>query len=848
LLKNAIKEGMMPVTTAKSGRALAQERRTAAAKTGRHAPAAVAPQRSPAQAATTSSPSSPLDALCQRLDAGEAFGSETPSVRELCRLRRQAVSQNGKSAVKTIHRPIEALDFHNDVPEKNTEKVLDDFCSQAETEQGAFGSDLHDVRSFCRQRRQALSQNGKAALPAAKNVQAANAQFAKHRMSATRMAVMQGVYCAPEDQSCREAAKQLRQRRAINGRGSATTDQRPSGRMRPKSLELPEKVEVGTTLSGQFVTGTQVERSEKVTGNERGSCRSQVTGTEYLGQEQFQQFCDSKPAPNPPKVRQSQTSLGQTVTGAEPVPAKVQVTGGESGSCRTITGTEYLGSERFAQFCEGRGFLPRVEKVVESQSPRKGLKITGSDEARHRPISGVAAGAERTITGTQYADMHRARLTINGAEKVQTTHTFSGRSISGSVVDRSGKVTGNETGSCRGITGTEYLSQEHYQNFCETVPKSAPHRVSVMPTRHGQSISGVSVERSEKVTGNEPGSCSAVTGSQYSETTLCDRRSVKSHSMKTLSGREVSGTAVASRPKLTGDARGGCLPVTGNEYYGQEHYANCPSTPMPRPEKVGISQTKTGQLVTGAMLERSALVTGNEAGSARPISGTPYGAVPAPVTVAPKTTAVVVSHALPLHTEAAEEAEKTPAVPTATVLTEAAMPMPAMASRRWQRSSARITGSAFAASEKITGPVNLANSLVSGTPEFRYREDRPLPTPMPVSLLQQQLNIAQQDQTLPAADQVTGEGRTNGESTEKRITGDNWSRNSRVTGTEGRWSQGRNPTYRSNAATREVPAVGAFANKGREKRQPETNPKITGSSAGVSSKGPVITLSGGARG
>ncbi len=955
----------MPVTTAKSGRALAQERRGSLAKAGRsHAPVAATSgrQRFPAPQAATSeafakAPTSPLTDLCQHVDAGVSFGTETHSVRELCRLRRQAVSQNGKTALKKPARPIQGADFHDAPPKADAaNNVLDDFCQQAETRETAFGEDIQNVRNFCRQRRQVLAHNGKAALPASKNVQAANAQFTKARQ-VNRMGVMQGVYCAPEDQSCREAAKQLRQSRALHGRGTTSADQRPSGRVRPKSLELPEKVEVGTTLSGQFVTGTQVERTEKVTGNERGSCRSAVTGTEYLGQEQFKQFCESKPSANPPKVRQSQTSLGQTVSGVEVTPAKISVTGGESGTCHTITGTEYLGSERFEQFCAGRGFLPRVEKVVESQSPRKALKITGSDEARHRPISGVAVGAEREITGTQYADMHRARLTINGVEKVQTTHTLSGRSVSGSVVDRSGKVTGNETGSCRGITGTEYLSHEHYQNFCETVPKSTPHRVSVMPTRHGQSISGVSVERSEKVTGNEPGACTQVTGSQYSETALCDRRSAKSHSMKTLAGREVSGTAVASRPKLTGDARGGCLPVTGNEYYGQEHYAHCPSTPMPRPEKVGISHTNRGQMVTGAMLERSNLVTGNEVGSARPISGTPYGAalgMSMPVAasmfadmtpemtserlsatrpevlmsrqqsqallpqetffssqqenqtlsqpksafiealrsvgVAPETLAgidfanlcvtykpgyqevddrQVDDTELPATTVSSTASVVQPALPTSAAWSATANPplnrnLPSSADpsddrRRWQPARRMITGSAFAASEKITGPVNLANSLVSGTPEFRYREDRPLPTPLPVSLTPQnyhQSNLAKTSQVSqvqaaeampPAAEQVTGEGRVtdNGES---RITGDNWARNSRVTGTEGRWSQGRNPTYRSSTGMREIPAVGAFANKGREKQQPVSNPKITGSSAGVNSKGPVVTLSGGARG
>jgi hypothetical protein len=126
----------------------------------------------------------------------------------------------------------------------------------------------------------------------------------------------------------------------------------------------------------------------------------------------------------------------------------------------------------------------------------------------------------------------------------------------------------------------------------------------------------------------------------------------------------------------------------------------------------------------------------------------------------------------------------------------------------------------------------MASGLVSGTPEFRYRDDNRFgfgafpsspAAPLPET----------------PARSITGEGRDQG----VRITGDDWGRNERITGTEGRWAQGRNPTLRG--VSRGMGAS-AWANKGIEK--PEVPlAKITGSS-GNAGKGAIITVSGGARG
>ncbi|MCA1804729.1 MAG: CsoS2 family carboxysome shell protein [Xanthomonadaceae bacterium] len=333
----------------------------------------------------------------------------------------------------------------------------------------------------------------------------------------------------------------------------------------------PPKVEVGTTLSGQFVTGSQMERSPRVSGNEPGACRV-VTGTEYVGTEQYATFCEGRPAASAPKVGMSATSRGMWVSGNE-VGRSQRVTGDEAGSCKPVTGTEYLGSEKFAEFCPSQPLPERPEKVSIGATERKGMVVTGSDEARANHATGAEAGARRAITGSQYADAGVARLTINGApSKVALTHTIAGRPVSGTEVGHSVKVTGDEAGACRGISGTEYLSNEQFQTVCGTRPAPTPTKVGVDRSRGGLAVTGNLVDRSEKVTGNEPGSCQRLTGSQYGESRLCGGGVDKVREMHTLSGRALTGTTVAHAPKMSGDERGGCLPVTGTEYHGQEQY------------------------------------------------------------------------------------------------------------------------------------------------------------------------------------------------------------------------------------------------------------------------------------
>lgn len=671
---------------------------------------------------------------------------------------------------------------------------------------------------YCRMRRQALATQGKKALPA-KQGGAANGQS--------------------QSNAGQSYARQRRAEQSLKGRGNAPVS-RPSGRMRPQPSEAPAKVETGTTLSGGEVTGTQVERSVRVTGNEPGSCRA-ITGTEYIGAEQFDAFCGSRPSPAPAKVGMSATSRGQWVSGTE-VGRAPQVTGGESGTCKPVTGTEYLGSETFADFCAGKGATSGREKVSVGATAFKGLSVTGSDEARSNAVTGTEAGAKRGITGSQYNDAGVSRLTINGPAKVALTHTVAGRPVSGTEVGRSHKVTGDEAGACRTVSGTEYLSNEQFKSVCQTRPEPGPEKVGEASSEAGQRITGNLVERTGKVTGNEPRAEGRVTGSQYERAGVPGEAPAKVREMRTLAGRALTGGVMsgASSPKLTGDEQGGRQRVTGIEYAGMARSDAGVSAPEPMASaaKVDVTHTLRGQTVSGSPMGRSSRVTGDEPGSNLAISGTPYAAseqIAGACTCQHRTPAEPAENTQRLHPRFQPQGR--PRAMAMSMVPAEPRPEAFSVSAPAQESRGRITGTGYGGSGRITGPVNMASGLVSGTPEFRYREEGAFMGRAYPGVSRQAVNEA----AAPAhqGERITGEGREAG----RHITGDDWGRSDRVTGTEGRWAQGRNPTLRG--AGRGM-ATGAWANK--ELERPEVPlAKVTGSS-GNAGKGAMITVSGGARG
>ena len=876
---------------AMSGREVSLARRRAMSQKGKAslpakgAPAAArpAPRQAPAAAARNPAPAPVAADDCENM---------TGSARAACMARRRAMSTNGKSAVRS--KDVNRAELFSSAPVSaprqiempapaattaatgQTEAALDQVCAALPSDTSYDTPAMSEARALCMARRQALSTSGKTAL-------GKRATSASTRGGNSSTAAGNG----------REIARRRRAELCTTGR-DASGKCRPSGRMRPGTDAGPQKVETASTLSGQTVTGTNVERSKRVTGNEYGSCRP-VTGTEYIGSDQFDQFCGTRPQPAPAKVGVTSTSHAQRVSGTE-VGRSVKVTGDEYGACRNVTGTEYFSAERFDEFCGTRP-APGPAKVGAAYS-RKDQPITGTMVGRSTKVTGDEPGSNRRITGTHY--YREGGVEGSGPKKVEVSHTGHGLPVSGTTVGSSVKVTGDEFGECKAVTGTEYISNEQYASFCGGNPIDNPRKVSVMKTLDGRPVTGTNVNRSAHVTGDEPGSCAKLTGSQYYTQSdfrdLCERRSPsKVNQMATLSERNLTGTQVGGSVKVTGDEHGSCKPVTGTEYLGREHFQSlCNAAPAPKPEKIGVSRSWLGNAVSGTQVERSVLVTGDEYGACKPVTGTPYvgagqyadfcgvdqqsataarvfdergtpghsitgtqpaikgkmtgdargacmplsgtpyvgddqyaEACPTPPATAmnrgahPRTLAPTSGMASRITGNHVQEAERTPA-PTR----DFSVMSPARDA--WLRRDSRVTGTAYAGEGRVTGPSAKAPGMVSGTPEFRYTDD---------ALVQAESAPVIQEQTEERA-RITGEGINT-----RHITGDDWERSSRITGTEGFSATRRNMTLRGGAQ-----GIQSGATSFREVERPDVPAsRITGSSGNTAS-GPAVTYSGGARG
>ena len=227
--------------------------------------------------------------------------------RELVISRREALSRRGKSASSSRDRnradvareapaPVVAPET-TDRPAVTVELTPRSGDRRSGLERRSVTPKRRSIenpsRALVLARREAMSKHGKTA--------------GKQPTSAAAVARQ-----ANPDLSSREIAQQVRELRskagAISRQNAGVT--RPCGPNRHGAKQAAAadahwKVGESTTTTGQTVTGTQANRSVKTTGNEASTCRS-ITGTEYLGAEVFQTFCQQAPEPTTPaKLRRS---------------------------------------------------------------------------------------------------------------------------------------------------------------------------------------------------------------------------------------------------------------------------------------------------------------------------------------------------------------------------------------------------------------------------------------------------------------------------------------------------------------------------------------------------------------
>lgn len=609
-------------------------------------------------------------------------------------------------------------------------------------------------------RREAMSSRGKAGLTKGGMSEAQTARAGNPGLSA------------------RELSQAVREQRSKNG-GAGKKTSGPCGKQRPAKAnsnpgaaqDAPWKVGASETVEGQTVTGTMVGRSESVTGDEPSTCRS-ITGTEYMGADIFRSFCQSdaqadiKPAKAARKVGVTTTSHGNSVSGNNMGRGK-NVTGNEQGTCKSVTGAEYMSAEQSQAYCgELTSKSPRKVSMAETQ---KGKAVSGNNVGRSESVTGDEPGMSRTLTGTQYTQPEEIG---NAPSKVGLSETLRGGSVTGTIVGRRERMTGDEAGSCRNVTGDDYVGKEQYNGFCKTTTDApTDQKVGVSTTGKGMSVTGTMTGRSNHVTGNEPGSCKALTGTPYGDVdatgNFCQAEDVamagaRNRELRSTPAMPLTGLQPGVGGVMTGAGKGACEQVSGTPYVGADHFANaCPAT-----------------AATSASPDYPQPIGGNAVGQQFSVT-TPSGGAAAAA------------------------------------------------------GSTGVTGQQNEQSN-ITGPFGMAAGKVSGTSDARFGKEnvnevamRPAP-------------VAQADGR--EKQRISGEGQDTG----LNITGDDWGRGKHVTGTEGMSSIKRNPTIRANNSMDAMQEMAAIAKK-RNEEVAVPNSKVTGGS-GNTDKGSLITYSGGARG
>ena len=704
------------------------------------------------------------------------------SSRQLVIARREALSRRGKSAdhTKDITRvDVERKKFQN-APSYESKK--DEHCCP-ECEQKAIEETSNTIskpeislalnkrttnhrstikrkaitnssRAFVLARREALSKHGKSA--------------GKQPTTAASVA-RQG----NPDLTTKEIAQRVRELKSKTGatgskRTSVTRPCGPNKNGAKQNANAPDahwKVGISETSTGQIVTGTQANRSLKTTGNEASTCRS-ITGTQYLGSEVIDSFCNGSNTPisQPAKVAVTSTSHGNLVTGNE-VGRSEKVTGDEPGTCKNLTGTEYISANQSNNYCGGVN--PSPSKIGYSQTI-EGQKVSGTMTGRSGLVTGNEAGSNKGLTGDQYLGSDPLP-SGRPAAKVGSLETIRGNGVTGTDVSRRDNVTGNEAGSCKNVTGDEYVGSRQFDSFCGAKPAPDPAKVGLSVTNKTQKVSGTMTGRSPLVTGDEPGTCKAVTGTPYAgldqANQWCDNSASSEIEARTprqlgTPAARLTGLQPGIGGKMTGAHKGACEPLTGTPYVGGDQLIdNC-----------GISNIPEGYA----------------------------------------------------HQENVEKAA---------AWTSFSVKSPARQAHIQNEINSGVTGTSYEDSSKITGPFDMAANKVTGTEQFRF--DR-----KPSNSQNNKVDeIVNEEAKQRPTSQITGEGQSAG----LNITGDDWARGEHVTGTEGASAKRRNPSRPGGMNAMKASEL----KRNQEVLEPDF--LITGSS-GNTREGQLVTFSGGARG
>ncbi len=692
--------------------------------------------------------------------------STTLSSKELVIERRKAMSTHGKSAITSSDRT------RTDVKKESPVNIVKSTINKNQESQDSTSTESKSLKPNVKRR---INQKRKPITNTSRDIVLARREAqSKHGKSATKQNTSAASLArrGDPDLSSREISQRVRELRSKTG----ATGKKGNGKCRPcgpnkngakqNIADASWKVGKSETDSGQIVTGTQANRSVKTTGNEASTCRT-VTGTQYMGAEVIDQFCQDRPSYKQPlRSTVTSTTSGNKVTGNE-VGRSDRVTGDEPGTCKNLTGTEYVSSNQSQKYC---GDVPTNPSKVKHSTTTDGLKVSGSLPGRSTLVTGDESGSGHQLTGDQYLGSE-PNPKGKAFEKVGSYNTLNGNNVTGTGVGRSEHMTGNEHGSCKNVTGDEYIGSQQYEKFCGSKPKPEARKVGLSLSSKSNLISGTMTGRSEIVTGDEPGSCKVLTGTPYAGLDQMNEN-CSTEISEDMKSRSTVNSGNNSNARLTG-------------------------------QQPGI-----GGVMTGA-----------KKGACKNLTGTPY--------VGGDQLSQACDN--PPHDSAYANPEKS----AGNSWKEFSVKSPSR-DKYSEKNTQGVTGNEYENGSKVTGPFDMAVDKVTGTEKFRFEPNKNI-------TYKQKMEIEEADRAAKTPEKrvlsrITGEGQSVG-----NVTGDDWDRGDKVTGTEGASSRKRNPSragFMSAMPPMEV------------KRNDETEKPdflITGSS-GNTREGQLVTFSGGARG
>jgi hypothetical protein len=250
------------------------------------------------------------------------------------------------------------------------------------------------------------------------------------------------------------------------------------------------------------------------------------------------------------------------------------------------------------------GTLIRSKVRVTGDEPGGTITITGEaeqnaeDDMTPRSADGAHASSQFTrqvdphghsVFGTNLGRSARSIGSRDRKREAPIESTENGLPITGSAVGRTVRVTGDEEGACRHVTGNQYLTPARAQAECggsgggtaPALPSSTLRRdpvtgakVSVAQTWGQQRLTGTHVEHDPRVTGDAAGTCSLITGTPYQGAGTvhgwCDP-SAAANTEERLPRRAtrsmVTGDVPSHSDTVTGTGRGASRDVTGSPYF-----------------------------------------------------------------------------------------------------------------------------------------------------------------------------------------------------------------------------------------------------------------------------------------